>query len=106
MNVCSIFKRLGHTDAMYLLAAVCDTYDHMDASGDKPGAEKWHSDTRYFRPQMCDRVTARWCEIAGLEEYEFPFHPDFVASTWVMFRKESEGSKDAVRRELLGRGLS
>ena len=101
-NQSSLEKRLAHADPRYLLAAIVDIYDLWDEElGKKPGAEHWATDSRFYRPQMCDAVTQRWCEITGHDTPDFPFHHDFVAAAWVMFRKESNDRKDSVRRTLM-----
>jgi len=102
----TLFKRFDYAAPLPLLAAVVDTFDKMDAEGKKPGMERWHNDTRWHRPQMCDLVVERWCEITGRDTHDFPFDANFITQIWVSFRKESETNKDAIRNDLLTSGLS
>ena len=98
----TMFDRLSCTDAAALIAAVCDIYDLWMSEPRtrelRPGAERWTS-SRFFRPTMIDAVMTRWCELTGLESDNFPFHDEFVAGVWIMYRKETDAAKDAVRRE-------
>lgn len=98
----SMFQRLSCTDGAALIAAVCDIYDlwmsEKRTHALRPGAERWSS-SRFFRPTMIDAVMTRWCELTSLESDSFPFHDEFVAATWIMYRKEDKAKKAAVRRE-------
>jgi hypothetical protein len=98
--VCTLPKRLSYANPETLIKAVCDVYDKWDTEGKKPGADKYTMDTRFYRPMMVDEVTARWCEITGCDNDLFPFHHDFVAMTWVMFRKETDDSKHYLRKQI------
>jgi len=96
-----MLKRLEFADPKYLVVAVMDIHDDFQRDGQKPGSEHWTTDTRYYRPTMCDAVCQRWCELTGRDTADFPFHQDFVVQVWVMFRKESESNKVALRRKAI-----
>jgi len=97
----NIFKRFAFVDKS-LIAAVVDVFDHFEASGKRPGSEKWGMDDRFYRPEMCDAVCERWCEITGLDTYDFPYHHTIIARLWVSFRKETLERKAYTRNILLG----
>jgi hypothetical protein len=106
MQTQSLFKRFEYAEPLSVIAAIVDVHDVMDAEGLKPGMERWHNDTRWHRPQMCDRVAQRWCEITSRDTHDFPFDHNFIAQVWVAFRKEGEANKESIRRDLLSAGLT
>lgn len=94
-------KRLAFANPDLLIKAVCDVFDKWFLEDKLPGADKYGLDTRYYRPMMVDEVTARWCELSGEDNSEFPFHHDFVAMVWVMYRKETRRAKNALRKQIM-----
>ena len=56
-------------------------------NGWQPGAEKWQSDTRYWRPMLIDAIRKEWQQILGGDQAVFPWHDDFVMLAWVATRK-------------------
>jgi hypothetical protein len=55
--------------------------------GWQPGAEKWQSDTRKWRPMLIDAIRNEWEKLAGSDKSVFPWHDDFVMLGFVALRK-------------------
>ena len=58
----------------------------------QPGAEKWQSDTRIWRPKLIGDITAEWSHHTGTDVV-FPWHDDYVLEVWVKFRKLTKDLK-------------
>ncbi len=81
---------LGDADPVRLLRAIAHVYADYERSGRKPGAEHWQSDTRGMRAKLIGDVLAAWKRDVGITSPTFallPWHDDYVAKTWVAFRK-------------------
>ena len=59
----------------------------------QPGAEKWQSDTRKWRPVLIDAIRHEWERIVGKDQAVFPWHDDFVMLGFVAIRKMSVTQK-------------
>lgn len=94
-------KNFDFTDYRFLVASVMDIHDEFETNGRKPGAEHWANETRYYRPQMCELVCGRWCQLTGHDRDEFPFHSDFIVQVWLAFRKDDEKNKRITRGQIL-----
>ena len=75
-------------DFKYVLAAILTVRNKMLL--EKPGAERWITDTRWSRPEVYKEVAEVWAALTGYDVYEFPFHSDFVATEWLRFRKQGD----------------
>ena len=74
-------------DIKYAVANVHDVYaaENLDA-----GSDKWHVNTRTFRPVLVQDVITFWSRISnGLVE-NFPFDDDYVGRLYVSYRKNPE----------------
>lgn len=60
----------------------------------QPGAEKWQSDTRAWRPKLVAEIAAEWSRHARTDVM-FPWHDDYVMDVWVKFRKLTDPVKQA-----------
>lgn len=64
----------------------------------QPGAEKWQSDTRKWRPILIDAIRHQWEVIVGKDQAVFPWHDDFVMLGFVAVRKMSVPQKREMCR--------
>ena len=89
------FEQLSKADPYLLLHAVAAVNAAFERAGQKPGSEKWQSDTRKYRQWMIDAVIEQWVGLSDTDEV-FPWHDDYVAEVWVAFRKTTTMKKNAI----------
>lgn len=87
----SLFKRpefvkANKAEPDLLLHAVAIQMARYEQERKQPGAEKWQSDTRRYRPTLVSDIMDEWARLAGTDEV-FPWHDDYVLEVWVSFRK-------------------
>jgi hypothetical protein len=79
-----------------MFRAVVEEYARVEATGDKPAAEKWTSSERHSAA-VFDRVSERWAELTGMEAWQFPFSRNAVRWAWLTYRKGS-GDRGEMHR--------
>jgi hypothetical protein len=112
LNDLKVFRKHNYTALTHLILAVVTLYDRWKGERDRkereecdgPGAGKWESHTRKYRPQLCEYIAKEWSNIVKREVSDFPFHDDFVVLVWVDYRKEKEKDKQDIRDALHGVG--
>lgn len=85
-------KQINSANPEDLFRAVFVVLARYQREGLEPGAEKWQSDTRRYRPELVGDVLVEWSTAYG-DDTLFPWHEDFVASMWVAARKLSTREK-------------
>lgn len=83
---------LDKADPELLWRSVAVVMSRYYRQGLQPGAEKWQSDTRSWRPRLLNDIFTEWtCH--SLTDVCFPWYDDYVLEVWVRFRKLSKQMK-------------
>lgn len=103
MTVLSIIPELN---PLWLVAAVVEEHDHFVELDKEPGAERWITNCRKYRPLLFDAVISRWCSISKLKDECFPYSDDCVIRLWTCYRKMTTDRKRDLQQALHTGGLS
>lgn len=87
-------------DRPALMRAVILTYEDASRAGEKPGSDNCSTNRRYYANRVRPAVLHRWSEDRGKPKEEFPWTDDFVAFSWVTWRKVKDAYKDPIRRNI------
>ncbi len=67
--------------------AVANVHDVYEAEKLDAGSDKWHTNTRTFRPVLVQDVITFWSAITNEPVDNFPFNDDYVGWLYVSYRK-------------------
>lgn len=98
-------RRFPEIDATDFTRAILATWEEINASGQKAGADHW---TAYSadRDELYSMVQSNWSRQTGQPEKVFPFNVDAVCSAWLHWRKTAHGEKSQVLAAMGGELIS
>ena len=79
-----------------LMRAIIDTHERVELDDGEAGAEHWVGNDVKFA-EIRAEIVRRWAALAEAEEYQFPFHDNYVREGWVDYRKSAGAGRERIR---------
>lgn len=99
MSVTLIQRFNRESDPKLLMKLVICTFEYFEASGQKPGAERWTTNS-HGRRQMVQEIVRRWVAETGCRDEECPWTADYMVSLWLCWRKFSKLDRFDLKTQL------